>query len=54
MEYLENKYEAFQGDIETLIISQRELGSIGNDLKINIFQVDREKHFAKGERKLAQ
>ena len=43
MESLANKYEAVQGDIEKLIIAQKEIVIIGDDLENKILQVVKER-----------
>ena len=48
MESLANKYEAVQGDIEKLIIAQKEIVIIGDDLENKILQVVKERYLVEG------
>ena len=38
-ESLENQYEAVKGDIETLIIAQEEISSIGYDIETKLLNI---------------
>ena len=48
-----NQYESIQGNMETLIIVQKELFSIGNDIETKLLQVVKESDLAKVEKEVA-